>query len=260
MKGWSDCARIALVLSCLGLPTGHADSLRDVFARGNAAYARGDYAAAVREYEALHDAGIDDADLAFDAASAYGSLGQYGQAIRYFERTLRLRPRDGEARAGLRAARDALGEKQAQASGEAIVVDRPPLTEALFSYLSSDTLAVLLLVSIWLGSGLLIALSYVKIEGARLGIGIASAVLFSLAAVSALGVGAKADWGRAGKRAVIVQETAAIREGPDDRARLVGELVEGEPVRVLGREGAFARVLARGEREAYVRASDLGEI
>jgi hypothetical protein len=173
---------------------------------------------------------------------------------------LRLRPRDAEARVGLRAARDALGEKQAQASGEAIVVDRPPLTEAVFSYLSSDTLAVLLLVSIWLASGLLIALPYVKLEGARLGIGIASALLLSLAVVSALGVGAKADWGRAGKRAVIVQETAAIREGPDDRARLLGELVEGEPVRVLGREGGFARVLARGGREAYVRSSELGEI
>jgi tetratricopeptide (TPR) repeat protein len=259
MKRWIGRVLGVLALCSVATP-GHADSLRDVFARGNAAYARGDYAAAVREYEALNDAGIDDPDLAFDLASSYGSLGRYGQAIRYFERTLRLSPRDAEARVGLRAARDALGEKQAQASGEAIVVDRPPLTEAVFSYLSSDTLAVLLLVSIWLASGLLIALPYVKLEGARLGIGIASALLFSLAAVSALGVGAKADWGRAGKRAVIVQETAAIREGPDDRARLLGELVEGEPVRVLGREGGFARVLARGGREAYVRSSELGEI
>jgi hypothetical protein len=251
---------VALIALLVSSSTGRADSLRDVFTRGNAAYARGDFAAAVKEYEALNDAGIDDPDLAFNLASAYGALAKYGQAIRYFERSLRLSPGDAEARAGLKAARDALGEKQAQASGEAIVVDRPPLTEAVFSGLSEGTLSVLLLVSIWLASGLLVALSYVKIEGARLGVGIASAVLFSLALVSALGVGAKASFGRAGKRAVIVGETAAIREGPDDRARLLGELVEGESVRVLGREGAFARVLARGEREAYVRVGDVGEI
>jgi hypothetical protein len=251
---------VALIALLVSSSTGRADSLRDVFTRGNAAYARGDFAAAVKEYEALNDAGIDDPDLAFNLASAYGTLGKYGQAIRYFERSLRLSPGDAEARAGLKAARDALGEKQAQQSGEAIVVDRPPLTEAVFSQLSEATLSVLLLVSLWLACGLLIALPYVKLEGARLGIGIASAVLVSLSLVSALGVGAKASFGRAGTRAVIVGETAAIREGPDDRARLLGELVEGESVRVLGREGAFARVLSRGEREAYVRAGDVGEI
>jgi tetratricopeptide (TPR) repeat protein len=263
LTGQARRARTLLACALLLLATGspaRADSLRDVFARGNAAYARGDYAAAVKEYAALDDAGIDDPDLAFNLASAYGSLGKYGQAIRYFERSLRLAPGDAEARAGLRVARDALGEKQAQASGEAIVVDRPPLTEAIFSQLSESTLAILLLVSIWLASGLLIALSYVKVEGTRLGIGIAAAVLFSLSLVSALGVGAKASFGRAGKRAVIIGETATIREAPDDRARLVGELVEGESVRVLGREGSFARVLSRGEREAYVRAADVGEI
>lgn len=252
-------ALAVVTLLALCLPA-RAESLRDVFLRGNAAYARGDFAAAVKEYEALHDAGIDDPDLAFNLASAYGTLGKYGQAIRFFERSLRLDPGDGAARAGLRAARDALGEKQAQESGEAIVVDRPPLTEAVFSQVSEATLSVLLLVSIWLGSGLLIALPHVKVEGARLGIGIASAVLFSLSLVSALGVGAKASFGRAGTRAVVVAETAAIREGPDDRARLLGELVEGESVRVLSREGSFARVLSRGEREAYVRAGDVGEI
>jgi len=240
--------------------TARADSLADVFTRGNAAFARGDYPTAVREYEALNEAGIDDADVAFNLASSYGELGQYGQAIRYFERTLRLSPRDGEARTLLRQARDALGERQAQQSGEAIVEDRPPLTEAVFTYFSSDTLTWLLLIAVWVASGLLIALTRVQAEGARLGIGIASAVLFSLAAVSALGVGAKADWGRAGKRAVIVRETAAIREGPDDRARLISELVEGESVRIVGREGRFVRVLARAQREAYVLSSDVGEI
>jgi tetratricopeptide (TPR) repeat protein len=273
---WIGVVVSSLWLGALG--SARADSLADVFARGNAAFARGDYAAAILEYEQLTDSGIDDPEVAFNLASSYGAAGQYGQAIRYFERTLRLAPGDGAAREGLRLARDSLGERQAQKSGEAIVVDRPPLTEAVFSYLSANTLAVLLLLTSWLGAGLLIGLSWVRLEAARLGVGIAAAVCFGLALLSAIGVGAKADWGRDGQRAVVIREGAALREGPDPSARLLGELSEGEAVRLLAREGRFARVLARsgardgadaegaadehepGLREAYVLGTDVGEI
>jgi tetratricopeptide (TPR) repeat protein len=247
------------LLSLVALPV-RAESLQDVFARGNAAFARGDHEAAVKEYAALVEAGIDDPDLAFNLASSYGALGRYGQAIRYFERSLRLQPGDAAAREGLRLARETLGERQARARGEAIVVDRPPLTEAVFSFFSADTLALALLLAAWLSAGLLLVLPGVRVEGVRLGIGIGSALLAALALAAALGVGAKADWGRAGTRAVVVREGVPVREGPDDRASLLGELAEGESVRLLAREGRFARILTSGEREAYVLGSDVGEL
>ncbi|HEY6877706.1 MAG TPA: SH3 domain-containing protein, partial [Polyangiales bacterium] len=190
----------------------------------------------------------------------YGALGRYGQAIRYFERSLRLDPGDAAAREGLRIARETLGEHQARARGEAIVVDRPPLTEAVFSFFTADQLAWALLITAWLAVGLLLSLVVVRVEGLRLGVGIGAASLGALAVAAALGVGAKADWGKPGARAVIVREGAQVREGPDDRATLMGELAEGEAVRVLAREGRFARILTSGEREAYVLGSDVGEL
>ena len=250
---------LALPLLLTTAADARADSLSDVFARGNAAHARGDYAAAAREYEALVESGIDDPDVCFDLASAYGALGKYGQAIRYFQRALRLAPGDDGAREGLRLARQALGERQAQARGEAIVVDRPPLTEALFAAFTSDGLAIALLVSIWLATALFLVLPSLRAEALRLGVGIASALALALAVFSALGVGAKADWGRAGQRAVVLREGVAMREGPDDAARLTGELAEGEGVRVLARSGSYARVVARGEQTGYVRSEDVGE-
>ena len=254
----------AFCLLLLAASPARADSLAEVFTRGNAASARADHEAAIREYEALCEAGIDDPDVSFNLASSYGAQGEFGQAIRYFQRSLRLRPGDSEARAGLKLARESLGERQAHARGEAIVVDRPPLTEALFSWFSESTLAAVLLVALWLAGGLYVALNWLQDEGVRLGVGIASAACLALAAVSAIGVGAKADWGKEGARAVVVHEAAALRDGPDDRARLLGELAEGESVRVLAHEGRYARVLARqgeqAEREAYVLAADVGEI
>ena len=251
---------LALALLLLALSGGaRADSLSDVFARGNAAHARGDYAQAAREYEALVQSGIDDPDVCFDLASAYGALGKYGQAIRYFQRALRLDPGDDAAREGLRLARQALGERQAQARGEAIVVDRPPLTEALFAPFTSNGLAIALLISIWLATLLFLVLPSLRAEALRLGVGIASALALALSLFSAVGVGAKADWGRAGERAVVLRDAAPMREGPDDAARLVGELAEGEGVRIVARSGPYARVVARNEQTGYVRSEDVGE-
>ncbi len=249
-----------LVATLLITSTVRADSLQDVFTRGNAAFARGDFKGAVAEYESLAEAGIDDPDVAFNLASAYGALGSYGQAIRYYEHSLRLAPGDAAAREGLRLARETLGERQARARGEAIVVDRPPLTEAVFSFFSADQLAWALLITAWLAVGLLIALPTTSVEGVRLGLGIGAALSIVLAVVSALGVGAKAEWGKPGRKAVVVREGAQVREGPDEHASLLGELAEGEAVRLLAREGRFARVLTAGEREAYVLGSDVGEL
>jgi hypothetical protein len=259
-------AVLAVLLT--GVTGARADSLPELFARGNAAFARGEYPEAVRAYEALVEAGVDDPDVTFNLASAYGAQGQYGQAIRYFERVLRLSPRDAAARTSLQTAREALGERQAQAHGEAIVVDRPPLTEAIFAPFTTGTLALVLLCMSWVCVGLFIALRLrgpapaadARHEAVALGLGISSAIALSLALVSALGLGAKADWGRAGVRAVVLRDSAALREGPDDRARLSAELAEGEAVRLLAREGLFTRIVARGGQPGYVRSELVGEI
>lgn len=254
---------LAIAITLVGVSSigrsARADSLSDVFARGNTAFARGEYTEAAKAYETLVESGTDDADVCFNLASAYGSLGKYGQAIRYFQRSLRLDPGDDAARAGLKASRAALGERQAQARGEAIVVDRPPLTEALFSGVSSNALATCLLIAIWLSAGLFLALPSLKAEALRLGVGIASALLLALSVVSAIGVGAKADWGRAGERAVILRDGTAVREGPDEGARLSAELFEGDLVRITGQSGPYARIVSR-EQTGYVRREDVGDI
>jgi hypothetical protein len=257
--------RIAFALVCtlgfvLGAPFVHAsDSLAATFARGNAAFAHGDYASAIAAYETLVEAGIDDADVSFNLASAHGSLGQYGQAIRYFERTLRLRPGEDAARAGLKRARDALGQRQALETGEAIVAERPPLTEALFGALTVDALALWLLVSAWLAAAAAVALLYVRAEGLRLSLGIFVTLTTVLSLVAGLGLSVRADFKGDGARAIVVHEHAPVREGPDEGARLWRELPEGSAVRVLKREGSFVRIRT-GEHEGYMHVADVGEI
>lgn len=236
-----------------------ADSLESTFARGNTAFARGDFATAIGAYETLLEAGIEDPDVSYNLASAHGSLGQYGQAIRFFERTLRLDPGDDQARAALKRARDALGQRQALETGEAIVADRPPLTEALFGALTVDALALWLLLSAWLCAAAACALFYVRAESVRLSVGILATLGLVAALVSGLGLSVRADFEGEGARAVVVHEHAPVREGPDDGARLWRELPEGSPIRVLKREGNFVRIRT-GEHEGFMHVADVGEI
>lgn len=252
----------ALLALALVLPAAraHADSLRDTFARGNAAYGRADYALAIQEYETLLESGVVDAVVSHNLAAAYGSQGKYGQAIRYFERALREAPGDELARAGLKLARELLGERQAKERGEAIVAERAPLSSALFAGISDDALGVLALLSSVLFGTALLLLRVARAEAQRIGLGIALSVGFVLGLVSGFGLWAKRDFGAPGVRAVVLAEHAQVREGPDPAARLSSELSEGESVRILAKEGEFVRVqLARGG-QGYVANGSLGEI
>jgi tetratricopeptide (TPR) repeat protein len=251
---------LVLCLLLLTIGNARADSLRDTFARGNAAYARGDYDAAIREYDTLIESGVADVSVSHNLASAYGSRGQYGQAIRYFERALREAPGDDLAERGLKLARELLGERQAKERGEAIVAERPPLSSAVFASISEDALAILLLVSSLVLGAALLLLIVARAEAARIGLGIGATAGLLFALVSSFGLWVKADFGAAGTRAVVISEHAPVREGPDAAARLSSELNEGESVRILAKEGDFARVrLARGG-EGYVTKTALGEI
>jgi tetratricopeptide (TPR) repeat protein len=259
------CVRVASVALCIAWASlvgssARADSLTERFAHGNAAYARGDYAAAASDYETLIEAGVTDADVSYDLACAYASLGRYGAAIRFFERSLRDAPGDDAAERGLKQARDLLGERQAKARGEAIVAERPPLSTALFAGLRENTLAVALLLSAILWSLAFLALLRARGEAQRLGLGIASAFFLLTSLVSGFGLWAKADFGAEGRRAIVLVDRAALREGPDPAARLAAELNEGESVRILAHQGEFAHVrLARGN-EGFVPRSAVGEI
>lgn len=237
-----------------------ADSLSDTFARGNAAYARSDYAAAIQEYETLIESGVVDADVTYNLAAAHGAMGHYGQAIRFFERCLLLAPSDDAAERGLKLARDALGERQAREQGEAIVAERPPLSSALFASFATESLAWALLVSAWTWSLALLSLHYARAEALRLGLGILASFFVLASLVCGFGLWAKSDFGAPGRRAIIVRDHTPLREGPDDAARLSRQLAEGEALRVLSKAGHFAHVLLPGGREGFVAAADVGEI
>ncbi len=250
---------VALVVA-LATSGARAQSFDTLFREGNEAFFRGDYRTAAARYETLVEAGVDDPDVDFNLGASYAREGRHGHAIVAFERAIRLRPSDSAARAALDASRAIVARRQAEREGEAVVDEGAPLGETLFSFLSEDQLALVVLALDALASIVLLALFFVERERARIGLGVAAPLLLALLAATGGGLLSRRGAFSAGPPAVIVADDAILREGPRADASARGRGLEGERVEVIGRDGAWARVRLSGGREGWVVADDVVEL
>lgn len=236
-----------------------ADTVEQLFASANRAYFAGDLPGAVRGYERLLELGIDDPDVTYNLATAHARRGAYGQAIRYYERTLRLAPGHEDALHNVRIVRDELGRRQLQRRGQASVEARPPLVESLVESVSVGALALAFVVLESLFFLVLLVRRNARGETTRLALAVAAPIVALLAVASGAGYVVK-DRAASRSEAIVVTDQTELREGPDARAASRGNIVEGARVTVLGDEGTFARVRAEDGREGWVHRGDVGEI
>lgn len=251
---------VLLALSSTQPRAARADSLRSVFDRGNEAYFKGDFERALTHYDALVAAGVRDADVAFNMGTAHAAMGHYGQAIRQFEKALKHRAGFEEAERSLRDAQQLLGQRQAERSGEATVQTAPALTDALVRPFTQDGLAWGLLFAMLGTCGCLLALFHTRGETVRISLGLGACVLGVLTLALTMGLAIKAEWGRAGQRAIVLSEDAAVLQGPDRNAAVQRSLPEGTPVRWLGKQAGFARVRTAEGQLGWMAQGDVGEI
>ncbi len=253
------CAMMFGVVSMLGA-SASAQSFDTLLREGNDAFFRADYVTAAARYEALNEAGVDDADVHYNLGASYARQGLHGRAIVELERAIRLRPSDAGARAALDASRAIVGRRHAEREGEAVVEAGAPFGEALFSFLSEDALAIVVLVLEIALCLVLLALFFVKHERARIGLGVAVPLLLVVLGATGLGLLSRRGAFAAGPTAVVVRDDAALREGPRDEANVRARALEGERAEVLSRDGEWARVRLGGGREGWVAAADVVEL
>lgn len=253
-------AGLGLLIACAAPALASAQQHTQIFREANEAYFRGRYEDAIRGYAQLVEAGFEDPDVTFNLATSYARLRRYGHAIRWFERTLELRPGDEGAEQGLAAARGALGRRRAEAQGEATVATRPPLGEALVGPFSESFLALVVLLLDLIFFGLLISFRWVRREEARLAMGIAAPIVGVLLVASVAGLAVKSGALEEGRPAIVLRENAPVREGPSQEAQPRMQALEGDRIRVLTRDGHWYRVRLSQDREGWMHTADVGTI
>jgi len=252
------CALVALIAVLSS--SARAESLEAIFQKANEAYFRGDFAAAAKGYEQLQQAGVRDADVSFNLATAYARQGQLGRAVLGFSQALWLRPGDDAAEEGLHAAQDELAKRRADRIGEAELQTRPPLAEALVRPVSADGLAIAMLVLCAALFGCLTALTRARRSGTKLALAVAAPLCFLGLVALAAGLLVKLDVLRDGEPAIVLREGAPLREGPDDKALVRKEALEGQAARVLRTEGAHSETVLDTGARGWMNTKDLGRL
>jgi tetratricopeptide (TPR) repeat protein len=251
----------ALLLASLALTgAARAESLDRIFSAANEAYFRGDFAAAIQGYERLEQAGVRDADVSFNLATAHARKGELGAAVLYFSRALWLRPGDDGAEEGLSAAQDELAKGRADRDGEAELQTRPPLAEALVRPVSADGLAIAMLLCCMAFFGCLVAWSTVQRAGQKLALGVAAPLLLLTLLLLTGGLLVKLDALREGEPVIVLREGAPLLEGPDDKAQVRKQALEGQAGRVLRTEGAHSETVLDTGARGWMSTNDLGHL
>ena len=255
-------AVVGAILSMLSTPiagTARADVLDEAWKRGNDAFLRGDYPAAVAAYEQLDRQQVASPELTYNLGNAYFRQNQLGRAIWAWERTLALDPGADDARYNLALARK-LAERRVVDKLEG--ADRDPWWTRVVTELTLST-------ETWLF--LAFYLAFFVVLGLRLRSGRVSSsddapawgVLAAIFGVAAVAAGALLVGRMTLQRtpfAIVLPDAVAVKEGADPNYRTTFDVHAGLRVRLLDHDQDWVRIRLANGLEGWVHDRDVGRL
>jgi len=232
-----------------------ADLVDEAWKRGNDAYFRGDFEAAVAAYEQIDRQGVISSDLYYNLGAAYFRQGSLGRAIWSFERAAALEPDDDDARFNLAQARR-LADRRARDKIEG--GDRDPFWIRAVTALPSS-------VETWLFVALYLAafaavFARRRASGApRVALGAGAGILGFAALAAGLLLAGRATLDRVGF-GIVLPDVVAVKEGADPNYRTSFELHAGLRVRLLERDADWLRIRLSNGLDGWVREQDVGRL
>lgn len=221
-------------------------SVYQLFARGNQLYEAGEFEEAVEVYQEAVDRGASSPELFYNLANAYYKSGDLGRTVLNYERSLRLAPRDDDARANISLVRSMLRDRQ--------FVDEPGAVKRTVTWLDRrlNLRESLLVTSLLYLALMIVAVVFVFRDtsivsrvyprislvspGRFLGLDksrdfvLAMTTLALLLAISGVSSWNKYHGTSARRAAIVVQQEAAVYGGPSTESTLQFKVHEGTRV------------------------------
>lgn len=247
------------------------DTFNTIFQEGNASYEAGDYPAAIEAYRRLADAGVADADLYYNLGNAHYRNNELGEAVLFYQRSLRIQPRSGDAKENLELVRSQLRDKQFVRSENRLLRGvlwlhnnlsaREMTVFVSISYLLLCVLSIILI----FGDSPPVVAAYRKVSlvsvGRLIGLSLRQDVLVAMAFAFVLLVtsGTSLYGKRAANRseAVVLGEEVGVFSSPTEDATLQFKIHEGTIVNVRGRRDAWAKIKLPGGMSGWVNAESV---
>lgn len=241
-----------------------ADVVDEAFARGNAAAASGELAAAVKHYEeAERLLPGRSAALSYNLGTAYAQLGELGPATYHLRRALQAQAQ-ASADVAESAARN-LGivrsRAEVAAAAEGAQIDRPETwRDALLSAVGAPEFGWLALgagyvaLALWLLRGRLGRRAPGGVIGAV--VGVLAATYLVVGSLHGYAVRAEAE----APQAIALPAALEVREGPGSHRKVVFTVQGGSRVRIVDRGAGWLRIRLPGGLEGWAPQSGLGQL
>ena len=234
---------VALVLTLLwkGLAAASSAGL-GLYNEANEFYRRGEFEGARQKYLEVASSGVRNSRLFYNLGNASFKSGRLGEAILWYERALRLDPRDADIRANLRFVNRVKKDRDPAPAGNAVW----RFLLALYFFPTPDELCL----AFFLLSLLVFVLAVRRLRLRAKAPPLWLALFLSCSSLTVL-AGSWGGW-RIHRQetvveAIVVAEQATARSGPDARQTTVLIVHEGTKVRVERQEGEWRLVrLANG--------------
>jgi tetratricopeptide repeat protein len=193
------------------------------FAKANQEYAAGDFKAAINNYEELLRQGQDSPNLFYNLGNAYFRQKDFGRAILNYERALALDPRQAEAQANLRIARD-------EARALELI---PSRWERWFSFANANQYAITAAIAFWIGMFAIASFIFNRRRSA-IAMSFLSISTFAIAVIAVF----RLEGGKNGSGlAVVTADNVEARLATADTANRVLTLPAGSEIQILSRRG-----------------------
>jgi tetratricopeptide (TPR) repeat protein len=246
---------VGIALSSVISSAARADVIDEAWRRGNDAYFKGDYPAALAAYEQLDRQGVVSAELYYNLGVLHFRQGNLGRAVWSFERAVTLAPDDEDAKFNLAQARK-LADRRVRDRIEG--AERDPLWIRTVTFLTTSEQTWLFLI-LYLSCFVLLFLRRRAREASRAALGASAALVGFAAAVAGVLLIGRVALDRI-PFGVVLPDMVTVKEGADPNYRTTFAVHAGLRVRLLERDQDWVRIRLANGLEGWVRDQDVGKL
>lgn len=213
------------------------------FAKANDEFAKGDFKAAIHDYESMVQAQQWSAPLFYNLGNAYFRSGDFGKSILNYERALALEPQQPEAAANLALARD---------EARALELPRGRFDGAL-KRVRTTPLAITAASAFWIT---IFSVVFALMRTRRSTVAKTLAIVGCMVAVGSAAIVYELEGSRRNV-AIVTGYDVRARLATADNASTVLQLPSGSEVRIVSRRGDWVYVGLPNNLRGWIPASDV---
>ncbi len=238
-----------------------AETVHHLFEQGNERYWKGDYRQAVDIYYEIMRLGIEDTDLWYNTATAYARMGEYGRAAFFYEKVLRVRPRDSAAQHNLDVVRSTVARELSKTRQNVDVNPAETVWEGVLSWFTANELAVLFLMFYYAFFAAVAVRHFQRRPVGRVASSLFVGIFLALWLVSGAMLLGKYHAHFLSHFGVVLEKgIVMVREGPDAQSPRVFDVLEAQRLRVVDTSGDWVLVRDDKGREGWLSTDQIGRL